>query len=457
MFGGMKHTGYIGGALLAACMFATGAASAADLGGGCCADLEERVAELEATTARKGNRVVSLQITGAVNEAILAWDDGVDSDAYVVTNTGYQTRLNFLGTGQINPDLKAGFVVTLGIFGSPSFTVDQTTDEGVGTTAGARPDEIFIRESKVYIESERLGRLSLGQQHTASDEITAINVARSVYVDSSAHQVFIGSFRLRSGDGPLTAFRFANLMGSDATNPAGDAARFDVVRYDSPSIAGFKISASWGEDNMWDAALRYAGLLGGRFKTAAGIAYGARTDGDFVPGTSINGTAGSNINGCLFANNEVDCHQLGMSGSIMDMGTGLFVHAAYGINTDENKPDGVDNENTFLYLQAGIEKKFMAYGATTLFAAYGQYDTGFSRVSLGGGAVGSFENGNVEMWGLGVVQNFEAASLDLYLKYNHYTSSADELTTNIPGAGGNVGDVEFNDFDVIYAGARITF
>ena len=29
-----------------------GSASAADLGGNCCADLEERIAELEATTAR---------------------------------------------------------------------------------------------------------------------------------------------------------------------------------------------------------------------------------------------------------------------------------------------------------------------------------------------------------------------------------------------------------------------
>ena len=34
-------------------------ANAADLGGNCCADLEERIAELEATTVRKGNRKVS--------------------------------------------------------------------------------------------------------------------------------------------------------------------------------------------------------------------------------------------------------------------------------------------------------------------------------------------------------------------------------------------------------------
>ncbi len=35
----------------------------------CCGDLEERVAELEATTARKGNRVVSVQIYGQINKA----------------------------------------------------------------------------------------------------------------------------------------------------------------------------------------------------------------------------------------------------------------------------------------------------------------------------------------------------------------------------------------------------
>ncbi len=116
----------------------TGSAGAADLGGGCCADLEERIAELEATTARKGNRVVSLQITGAVNEALMIWDDGVESDAYVVTNTGYQSRLTLSGTGQINPDVKAGFVITLGIFGSPSFAVDQTNDESISNAVGAQ-------------------------------------------------------------------------------------------------------------------------------------------------------------------------------------------------------------------------------------------------------------------------------------------------------------------------------
>ena len=72
MNGGLLKTSTSYVALLAAAgLFVGGvampSAKAADLGGDCCADLEERVAELEATTARKGNRRVSLTVTGQVN------------------------------------------------------------------------------------------------------------------------------------------------------------------------------------------------------------------------------------------------------------------------------------------------------------------------------------------------------------------------------------------------------
>lgn len=43
-------------------------AKAADLGGDCCADLEEPVAELEATTVRKGNKKISVELYGDVNK-----------------------------------------------------------------------------------------------------------------------------------------------------------------------------------------------------------------------------------------------------------------------------------------------------------------------------------------------------------------------------------------------------
>src|SRR5499426_860128 len=72
-------------------------AKAADLGGSCCADLEERVAELEATTARKGNRRVSLTVSGWVMRSLLYWNDGEQEDLYS-TDMGINTsRFRFVG------------------------------------------------------------------------------------------------------------------------------------------------------------------------------------------------------------------------------------------------------------------------------------------------------------------------------------------------------------------------
>ena len=87
-------------------------AKAADLGGDCCADLEERVAELEATTVRKGNRRVSLTISGQVSTMVQYWRDGnnVDSsDFYVVDNVmSGGTFFQFAGSARINPQLVGG-------------------------------------------------------------------------------------------------------------------------------------------------------------------------------------------------------------------------------------------------------------------------------------------------------------------------------------------------------------
>src|SRR5215207_6696911 len=80
-----------------------GSASAADLGGSCCADLEERIAELEATTARKGNRKVSLTISGWVGEQVMWFDNdaGVNSEQNTyVGGLGTTLSSHFKFTGQ---------------------------------------------------------------------------------------------------------------------------------------------------------------------------------------------------------------------------------------------------------------------------------------------------------------------------------------------------------------------
>ncbi|MEM8643530.1 MAG: hypothetical protein AAGF09_01410, partial [Pseudomonadota bacterium] len=70
MFGGLTRTSSriaIAAALgFGAFALSSTPASAQGYGGNCCADLEERVAELEASSVQKGNKKVSLTISGWV-------------------------------------------------------------------------------------------------------------------------------------------------------------------------------------------------------------------------------------------------------------------------------------------------------------------------------------------------------------------------------------------------------
>src|SRR5712691_9306365 len=91
-------------------------AQAADLGGNCCADLEERVAELEATTARKGNRKMSLTITGQVDRVVMWYDDGGKHDTYFgLDKTDSSSGFSLLGEAKVSPAVKMGFEIMIEI------------------------------------------------------------------------------------------------------------------------------------------------------------------------------------------------------------------------------------------------------------------------------------------------------------------------------------------------------
>src|SRR5262245_14670819 len=98
--------------ILVAMIFARPSA-AADMAAGCCDNLEDRVSELEATVAAKGNRSISLQLYGQINKALLVWDDGAKRDAYIVDNSTSSTRVGFIGESRIKPGWSAGYRLEL--------------------------------------------------------------------------------------------------------------------------------------------------------------------------------------------------------------------------------------------------------------------------------------------------------------------------------------------------------
>jgi len=147
------------------------AAQAADLGGNCCADLEERVAELESTTARKGNRKVSLQVYGAVTQSVMFWDDGYEKNSYVGELGSNKNIIGFRGTAKINADVTAGYRLEYQALSNPQDAASQANDES-NTTTGS----LSLRHAALYLQSASLGTVWLGQTDTASSGITTIDL-----------------------------------------------------------------------------------------------------------------------------------------------------------------------------------------------------------------------------------------------------------------------------------------
>ncbi len=271
MFGGLSKAGWAtilvtGGLLLGTSV----SAQAADLGGDCCADLEERIAELEATTARKGNRKVSLTISGWVNEAVFAWDDGTESNVYIGTNALEQSRFKFAGEAKIDKDWSAGYTIEIGLVANDSASWDQAI-------AGRNADVIKIRKSHWWVKSKTYGRLAVGLEGTSTyhllDDADGANTRN--YSDAEAAGVAMGGFRVRTDGAPGP--RWSDIMRGFNNRTPGQDGRRNIIRYDSPEFGGFVASASWGEDDLWDTSLTYKGEFNG-IKLLGKVGYGESTD-----------------------------------------------------------------------------------------------------------------------------------------------------------------------------------
>jgi hypothetical protein len=415
------------GALLLATSLVTTAVLAADLGGGCCADLEERVAELEATTVRKGNRYVSLQVYGQVNRALLIWDDGFDKDAFVVDNDTSSTRLGLLGQAQIKPGWLTGYRVEIEFKDSSSAEVYNDGDEG--STA----QEIRIRHSYWFIESEKLGRVSVGQQSPATDDITIINLGAQMS-DAALHYNNNFGLRLNLYFGlttDLTWGQFAHNV---------DTLRGDFVRYDSPSIYGFVLSAAAGENDVWDVALRY------------------RADWDsirFVSGVGY------------MVSEESDFSEASGSASLMHMPTGLYLTVAGGVRDDKSDVVGDGDNATFYFAQLGVKRRLLPYGQTTVYGELGNYrDYAIGRDlqanfkdDKGYGTWGRVTDSEVRRWGAGIEQSFDAAATVLYAQYHYYEADLAGTPMLLPDGSsfGPVQSLPVEPWSAVVLGARIQF
>ncbi len=436
-------------------------AAAADLGGNCCADLEERVAELEATTARKGNRNVSLTISGWVNEAVFAWDDGTERNVYVGTNSVEQSRFRFVGEAKITSGWSAGYTLEIGTQGHPSSQWNQNSPSSSSSNPNNQDNQLLVRKSYWFIKSDHWGQVAVGMNGTATYHLlddADFTLTRNID-DAEAPAIYLAQFQLRADGLPIgsTPLRWTDIMRGFNNSTPGQDGRRNVVRYDTPTYEGFSGTAAWGEATLWDVALIYKNDIGD-FSVLARAGYGQSNN----PGTQLNGTPSTFVTGgtaCISSSTTTAslpnfrCDWGGAAATIMHKPTGLFVFGGWGKqHIDTGNPTTeqqlVEPDSSTWFIQPGIEQKWISLGKTNIFAEYRHDDAGSNP--------GRTVRSTINFWQGGIIQYIDAADMSLYAVYEHADGDifGDSVTAT---AGAPVGRTSLDAFQVGIFGAKINF
>lgn len=504
MFGGLTKTSSriaIAAALgmtLGGFAMSASPAKAADLGGDCCADLEERVAELEATTVRKGNKKVSVTLSGWVVKLGSWWDDGHESNFYVGDkDTTLSSHFQISGSAQISPGWSAGYTIaveTAGTSASVGFCENQFDDNC------AFNGDINTLLSYMWVKSDKYGTLNWGQLSQATDNVALLPDLSGTVIESNAvlfdgAGMFVRVKNAKNSNDMASEFAWASVVTciSAGGGVAADCNGYpdNAVRYDTPTWGGFSASTSYGEDDMWDVALKYAADWNS-IKVSAAAGYTIVTDegcsGVGVPhgGVTCFGGVVTSGGGAPFQNGRRDANVWQVGASIMHVPSGLFAYGmwqreenngtqlltATGFNNNPKSANfntfrvtnSAANENDVWFFKAGIKRTWMPAGATVLWGEWGQYNDMFSGLCSNPGpqqtgGQGSppqadcvnfnptnfvFRNGpfkgvdlteqtavtgsQVDRWGLGVVQEIDSAAMHLFARWQHLELSLDQTS-----------------------------
>lgn len=418
--------------------------------GGSLADVDERILELEETTARKGNSKVTIEVTGWINRMILAWNDGRDRDAYLVDNTASRSRFEFSGYTKIARGWSAGYLLGIGIDDVAANDVDQLDFRG--------EHQIELRHSAWWIRNSLLGTATVGLTSTATDDII-LNDVGGIMPGAANISTIGGSLIVRhtdeyeNGDSALIT---RTTLDDFAGGASVDTLRRNVIRYDMPryTLAGGKLdlSAAWGEDDFYDVAAWYR-INWNEWKFRGGVGYlrdttegrpGGRRDRDEIKG----------------------------SASLLHVPSGLFGTAAYvhrEFHGFESSDQTVYGENTtgivtapgsnrppmdYLYTAAGLRRGYSSIGDTTVYGEFALVDDAITGLNEAG-ITGEVTDSKLTMFGAAICQNIDSAAMDLYAGFRLYNFDTEGVRV-FSGVQRYIAE-PLADISLAYTGARIKF
>lgn len=344
-----------------------------------------------------GTSKVKLSISGQINRAVNLVDDGDDTDAFFVDNDTSNSRLRFVGTGDMDDGTTLGTRIEVAV--SPNNSSDVSQDnEDAGDSFDQRKVEVFAR-------NDSYGQVSFGKGSTASDNTAEFDfslVAGPIMYSSVADVVSGMQFT----DG-------SDLIGitlGDAFSNFDGNGRKDRILYDTPVFGpGIQASVSADSNDRYDLAVTWGGNYGD---------WNGVETGDFLTLGAI-AISDPNLGG-------VD-YRLNGSGSILHLPTGLSFTVSGGMD----KADGDDPYN--LYGKIGWDTQIFDFGQTGFGVDFTQNENVCSQCDQGNSA------------GIAAVQLFEDWGVELYSQFRWFSL---DTKSGTPGA---------DDLYALTFGSRVKF
>ncbi|MCB1478349.1 MAG: hypothetical protein KDJ62_05655 [Rhodobiaceae bacterium] len=363
---------------------------------------------------------ILIKFHGQSNSGLVSYDNGnpVRDDTFIGTNPATPSYVGMSAGGVLDSGVYFGANLSAS-FAFNKWDVQRDDDDlDAGCDYEKLDRNVCLQKAELFIGTRELGKVYLGLGETAYAGLHSMTLGPIAHVTNSDPN-------LRAGEHEVFGFGSNYALFTPDVTGVQEASR---VKYVSPTIAGFMLSASAGEpdhvgagfdvgDDYWDIALRYAGEFGA-FRVAAGIGYQD------------------------FDRNQSSYSQQNLTGtaSLMHVPSGVFVTFNY-TNSNRDAPmalgaTDVDSADSF-YAHAGITQKWFSIGQTTIYGEYGVTDDGESS--------GAFYTRGSEQtnFGVGLVQNFDRYGVSAYLTYNNI------------GAERNGAKAE--DIDIITAGWRTKY
>jgi len=341
---------------------------------------------------KAGNPKGSVKIYGQVNKAVLYGNDGNDDNFYLVDNDNSSTRVGLEGTIKPNDKYTIGTRIEVEYQTNPSNLVNQDN---------RRLDDATFekRHLDLWVDSNTIGKFSLGWGSTASDNTSEVDLSGTSVVGYSDITTMAGGQLFYNN----TTDSLSNTrIGSVFSNMDG-LSRQERIRYDTPDFNGFVGSTSYISDGGGDFAVRYNAQIDA-FKLAAAVAYAN-------PGST---------------SDTIDDQLAGSVSVLHDSG----FNGTFAMGTRDNKGAGRD-DGAFFYTKFGYRGRWCPLGVTSLSADYGRY----SDISTNGD--------DADVMGFQMVQDLQEWGTEAYLGYRFH-----KLDRN---------GTDYDNINAIMTGMRVKF